>query len=86
MGWHCKNKRLLSVLGEKPFICEFSGCDRRFANSSDRKKHNHVHTSDKPYICQTIGCNKSYTHPSSLRKHEKLHGDASPRSKCFVEK
>lgn len=28
--------------------CEFEGCDRRFANSSDRKKHMHVHTSDKP--------------------------------------
>ncbi|KAF2978587.1 hypothetical protein EK904_001358, partial [Melospiza melodia maxima] len=55
--------------GEKPFKCEFEGCDRRFANSSDRKKHMHVHTSDKPYICKV--CDKSYTHPSSLRKHMK---------------
>jgi uncharacterized Zn-finger protein len=39
-------------LGEKPFKCEFEGCDRRFANSSDRKKHSHVHTSDKPYNCK----------------------------------
>jgi len=46
----------------------------RFANSSDRKKHSHVHTSDKPYICKVDGCNKTYTHPSSLRKHMKLHG------------
>ncbi len=38
--------------GEKPFRCEFEGCDRRFANSSDRKKHSHVHTSDKPYNCK----------------------------------
>ncbi|KFP62834.1 Zinc finger protein ZIC 3, partial [Apaloderma vittatum] len=43
---------------------------RRFANSSDRKKHMHVHTSDKPYICKV--CDKSYTHPSSLRKHMKV--------------
>ena len=41
-----------SVAGEKPFKCEFDGCDRRFANSSDRKKHSHVHTSDKPYNCK----------------------------------
>ena len=46
----------------------------RFANSSDRKKHSHVHTSDKPYVCKYDGCNKTYTHPSSLRKHMKLHG------------
>ena len=60
---------LLST-GEKPFQCEFEGCDRRFANSSDRKKHMHVHTSDKPYLCKM--CDKSYTHPSSLRKHMKV--------------
>ncbi|XP_009880090.1 PREDICTED: early growth response protein 2b-like [Charadrius vociferus] len=62
---------------EKPFKCEFEGCDRRFANSSDRKKHMHVHTSDKPYICKV--CDKSYTHPSSLRKHMKhdLHSAAA---------
>ena len=40
------------VAGEKPFKCEYDGCDRRFANSSDRKKHSHVHTSDKPYNCK----------------------------------
>ena len=33
-----------SLSGEKPFKCEFDNCDRRFANSSDRKKHSHVHT------------------------------------------
>lgn len=60
--------------GEKPFKCEYEGCDRRFANSSDRKKHSHVHTSDKPYNCRVAGCDKSYTHPSSLRKHMKVHG------------
>jgi uncharacterized Zn-finger protein len=60
------------IAGEKPFKCEHEGCDRRFANSSDRKKHSHVHTSDKPYNCRVPGCDKSYTHPSSLRKHMKV--------------
>lgn len=64
--------------GEKPFKCEFEGCDRRFANSSDRKKHSHVHTSDKPYTCRVKGCDKSYTHPSSLRKHMKVHCKSPP--------
>ncbi|KAK1904376.1 Zinc finger protein ZIC 3 [Dissostichus eleginoides] len=63
---------------EKPFKCEFDGCDRRFANSSDRKKHMHVHTSDKPYICKV--CDKSYTHPSSLRKHMKVHESQASES------
>ncbi|XP_012885330.1 PREDICTED: zinc finger protein ZIC 4 [Dipodomys ordii] len=67
-------RNTLKELGEKPFRCEFEGCERRFANSSDRKKHSHVHTSDKPYLCKVRGCDKSYTHPSSLRKHMKVHG------------
>ena len=57
------------ISGEKPFECKVEGCDRRFANSSDRKKHMHVHTTEKPYICTVKGCDKTYTHPSSLRKH-----------------
>ncbi|VDL91125.1 unnamed protein product [Schistocephalus solidus] len=64
---------LCSLSGEKPFTCEFDGCDRRFANSSDRKKHMHVHMNDKPYFCKFKGCDKSYTHPSSLRKHMRAH-------------
>ena len=72
--WFQKLKRFGSFFaGEKPFKCEFDGCDRRFANSSDRKKHSHVHTSDKPYNCKVRGCDKSYTHPSSLRKHMKVN-------------
>ncbi|KAG7270430.1 hypothetical protein CRUP_035409 [Coryphaenoides rupestris] len=69
--------------GEKPFKCEFDGCDRRFANSSDRKKHSHVHTSDKPYNCKVRGCDKSYTHPSSLRKHMKVHCKSPPPSSGY---
>lgn len=69
-----------SLSGEKPFKCEFDGCDRKFANSSDRKKHSHVHTSDKPYFCKVRGCEKSYTHPSSLRKHMKIHCKSPPPS------
>uniref|UniRef100_A0A8C5TPW3 C2H2-type domain-containing protein n=1 Tax=Malurus cyaneus samueli TaxID=2593467 RepID=A0A8C5TPW3_9PASS len=64
----------------KPFKCEFDGCERKFANSSDRKKHSHVHTSDKPYYCKIRGCDKSYTHPSSLRKHMKIHCKSPPPS------
>ena len=63
--------------GEKPFNCDYPGCDRRFANSSDRKKHMFVHTTDKPYTCRFEGCDKTYTHPSSLRKHIKSHETAA---------
>uniref|UniRef100_A0A8C3AAE9 C2H2-type domain-containing protein n=1 Tax=Cyclopterus lumpus TaxID=8103 RepID=A0A8C3AAE9_CYCLU len=68
--------KLINHIREKPFQCEF--CERRFANSSDRKKHSQVHTASKPYDCKALGCTKSYTHPSSLRKHMKVHVKSSP--------
>uniref|UniRef100_G1PKQ3 Zic family member 4 n=1 Tax=Myotis lucifugus TaxID=59463 RepID=G1PKQ3_MYOLU len=77
-GPNSSNVSALPPSGEKPFRCEFEGCERRFANSSDRKKHSHVHTSDKPYTCKVRGCDKCYTHPSSLRKHMKVHGRSPP--------
>ncbi|KIH62209.1 zinc finger, C2H2 type, partial [Ancylostoma duodenale] len=61
-----------AILEEKPFPCPHDGCDKTFANSSDRKKHMHVHTSEKPYECKIKGCKKVYSHPSSLRKHMKV--------------
>ncbi|KAM3182126.1 hypothetical protein ACTXT7_013027 [Hymenolepis weldensis] len=64
----------VSNRSEKPFVCEFVGCNRRFANSSDRKKHMHAHWNEKPYCCRYQGCNKTYSHPSSLRKHIRVHG------------
>uniref|UniRef100_A0A8C8DN40 C2H2-type domain-containing protein n=1 Tax=Oryzias sinensis TaxID=183150 RepID=A0A8C8DN40_9TELE len=70
--------RAVCLAGEKPFQCDF--CERRFANSSDRKKHSQVHTASKPYDCKALGCTKSYTHPSSLRKHMKIHVKSSPPS------
>uniref|UniRef100_A0A3P8NYU2 C2H2-type domain-containing protein n=1 Tax=Astatotilapia calliptera TaxID=8154 RepID=A0A3P8NYU2_ASTCA len=70
--------KLINHIREKPFQCEF--CERRFANSSDRKKHSQVHTASKPYDCKAVGCTKSYTHPSSLRKHMKVHIKSSPTS------
>eukprot|EP00072_Mus_musculus_P067019 XP_017168782.1 PREDICTED: zinc finger protein ZIC 4 isoform X8 [Mus musculus] len=76
-------RNTLKESSEKPFRCEFEGCERRFANSSDRKKHSHVHTSDKPYMCKVRGCDKCYTHPSSLRKHMKVHGRSPPPSSGY---
>lgn len=80
---HPTNVSAFPPPGEKPFRCEFEGCERRFANSSDRKKHSHVHTSDKPYMCKVRGCDKCYTHPSSLRKHMKVHGRSPPPSSGY---
>ncbi|EFP09921.1 hypothetical protein CRE_21303 [Caenorhabditis remanei] len=58
--------------GEKPFACTHSGCDKRFGNSSDRKKHMHSH-SEKRYFCEHPDCGRNYSDPSTLRNHKKTH-------------
>ncbi|XP_064170411.1 zinc finger protein GLIS2b [Anguilla rostrata] len=63
-----------SHTGEKPYICPYEGCSKRYSNSSDRFKHTRTHYVDKPYCCKMAGCLKRYTDPSSLRKHIKAHG------------
>ena len=62
------------VPGEKPYVCPYEGCSKRYSNSSDRFKHTRTHYVDKPYRCKMSGCHKRYTDPSSLRKHIKAHG------------
>lgn len=64
----------LPATGEKPYICPYEGCNKRYSNSSDRFKHTRTHYVDKPYYCKMVGCLKRYTDPSSLRKHIKAHG------------
>ncbi|XP_003369364.1 zinc finger protein [Trichinella spiralis] len=75
---------LRSHTGEKPYSCEFPGCQKRFTNASDRAKHqNRTHSDEvqsrrKPYLCPVPNCDKRYTDPSSLRKHMKTtHGEES---------
>ncbi|KAI6243760.1 Zinc finger protein ZIC 3-like, protein [Aphelenchoides fujianensis] len=72
------------ISGEKPFNCQARGCTKTFANSSDRKKHMHVHSKSTPYRCAF--CSKKYTHPSSLRKHHKqMHPEQPSVSVCKDE-
>ncbi len=81
------SEKIFYLSGEKPFSCQFPGCDRRFPNSSDRKKHSMTHVDHKPFECRVANCDKTYTHPSSLRKHMKVtHPEVDLRSLGYSSK
>ena len=46
----------LLCTGEKPFACDFEGCDYRCAVASSMETHKRTHTGEKPFACDFEGC------------------------------
>lgn len=63
-----------SFLGERPYLCQVPGCNKRFTEYSSLYKHHVVHTHNKPYTCNI--CNKTYRQTSTLANHKRTaHGE-----------
>lgn len=63
------------VSGERPYVCQFEGCDKRFTEYSSLYKHNVVHSASKPYACPQ--CGKLYRQASTLAMHKRTaHGES----------
>lgn len=63
-------------LGERPYVCQVEGCEKKFTEYSSLYKHHVVHTHNKPYTCTL--CNKTYRQASTLALHKRTsHGDLS---------
>uniref|UniRef100_A0A1I7X4M2 Zinc finger protein n=1 Tax=Heterorhabditis bacteriophora TaxID=37862 RepID=A0A1I7X4M2_HETBA len=56
---------------DKPFICEHSNCNKRFANKFLLKKHQFIHTGLRPHTCPY--CNKRFNRKDNLLRHKKTH-------------
>lgn len=58
----------------KPFICNFTGCDRAFSQSNDLNKHLRTHyQQEETYFCSYQNCKQSFRLKTELRYHEGLH-------------
>ena len=65
---------LVCCLGERPYVCQVDGCEKRFTEYSSLYKHHVVHTHTKPYTCNI--CSKTYRQASTLAMHKRTsHGD-----------
>lgn len=62
--------------GEKMFICQVEGCNKRFLDNSKLKRHHLVHTGEKPYKCDI--CDKRFSLDFNLRTHLRTHTGEKP--------
>jgi len=65
---HAKSKKA------KRFSCGFTGCNKIFNDSSNRKKHEKTHDANRErFHCPEEGCTKSYSTRTDLNIHLKIH-------------
>ena len=57
----------------KPFVCEYQGCDKRYYKLSHLQMHVRKHTGEKPYPCDHPGCGKRFSRSDQLRRHSRKH-------------
>jgi len=66
---------------KKSYPCKT--CGKPFANSSNRIRHNRIHSGKEPYPCR-MGCSRSFADRSNRNKHERIHTEerSFPCNEC----
>ena len=71
----CNIMRLRYQTGEKPFICPYSNCDKRFTEKGNLNTHIRIHTGEKTYKCEFPDCGKTFTTQGHLKDHTRRHNN-----------
>lgn len=57
--------------GERPFVCSWLFCNKRFTRSDELQRHRRTHTGEKRFQCPE--CNKKFMRSDHLSKHIRTH-------------
>lgn len=64
--------------GERPYVCDWPGCETAFAAKTNLEEHKKIHLDLKPFTCSHPGCVRRYSQKSSLKNHMLIHQDEKP--------
>ena len=64
--------------GEKPYECDWVGCEYACITTGSLARHKLTHTGEKPFICDYSGCEYACTNSGNLAKHKRTHTGERP--------
>uniref|UniRef100_A0A674IK25 C2H2-type domain-containing protein n=1 Tax=Terrapene triunguis TaxID=2587831 RepID=A0A674IK25_9SAUR len=61
-------------IGDRPFVCNWLFCGKRFTRSDELQRHLQTHTGTKKFTCPV--CSRVFMRSDHLSKHMKTHEGA----------
>ena len=62
---------------DKPYICDWDNCGKRFRSKPHLDAHKNIHTGRR-FQCDWPNCGKSFMRKYNLVEHRKLHSSTNP--------
>lgn len=65
---------------EKPYVCDFEGCDKAFTESGNLRTHKNTHLKTKEFTCPFLNCQKPCVSKATMTEHilSDMHVDDVP--------
>ncbi|KAI2805328.1 hypothetical protein BLOT_004324 [Blomia tropicalis] len=80
-----KDHMIRHTILEKPYRCDWPGCDYGSYKSTNVAKHKSVHSDERKYGCDYYNCDKKFKTREGLRKHMLSHHKPVTNNSAKVE-